>query len=355
MTSMPSSRSTVSTRILPYSCTSVVAMQALRRALAMRCAVIGRHAADQAFAFMLELLDRVRAGDGSASAQPPGRRLAGTVEDLELPRAHATDREQHLEGVAGHRCPPPRTPRGRGRGMPGRRRRSGRRPPRSARRDTARWSGCVELDQPVGEHVNVDDLFDVGYALGLGHRRRIDGMAGRPRFLGIGVDPQIGRERGVVRGVVRPVHRRCAVDHGAGSSGDLVDGALEGEPRPGPRVGIAIGMGNMPAAQIIDDVLLEKNGAERAGEVGEHRGEAVVEIRVDDDGNRLRGGERDGLERFGGREDVVVPVRLAEREILAEIADRGRARRAGRRRYSRMPPACRSRSRRSAGRPGPCR
>ena len=46
--------------------------------------------------------------------------------------------------------------------------------------------------QAVGEHVHIDDLVDIGYPLRLGDRRRIDGMACRPRPLAIDVDPEIG-------------------------------------------------------------------------------------------------------------------------------------------------------------------
>src|SRR5215208_7161828 len=45
-----------------------------------------------------------------------------------------------------------------------------------------------ELDQPVCEHMNIDDLIDIGNALRLGHGRGIDGMAGWPRLLSIDVD-----------------------------------------------------------------------------------------------------------------------------------------------------------------------
>ena len=42
---------------------------------------------------------------------------------------------------------------------------------------------------------------------------------------------------------------------------------------------------------------------------------------MDDDIDGLSGGQRYGLERFRGGRDIIVPVRLPEREILAEIAD----------------------------------
>ena len=94
----------------------------------------------------------------------------------------------------------------------------------------------------IGEHVDIDDLVDVGNALGLGDRRRIDGMAGGPRLLAVNVDTQICGERRVVGGMTGTIHGGRAVNHGAGRARDLLGSALEGETRIGARIGVAVGI-----------------------------------------------------------------------------------------------------------------
>ena len=96
--------------------------------------------------------------------------------------------------------------------------------------------------------------------------------------------------------VVRPVHRRRAIDHGPRRAGHLLRGV--GRPAAG-RAGhrCCHGIGAVTAEQIIDDILLEQDRSERAGEIAEHRCKAVIEARMHDDGNRLGGGQRDRLQR----------------------------------------------------------
>ena len=49
----------------------------------------------------------------------------------------------------------------------------------------------------------------------------------------------------------------------------------------------------MAAAQFVDDILLKKNCAQRAGEIGEHRGEAVIEVK--DSGPGVAPEDRDSI------------------------------------------------------------
>jgi len=74
----------------------------------------------------------------------------------------------------------------------------------------------VELDKPVGKHMNIDDLVDIGNSIGLGDRGRIDRVAGRAGFLAVNVDPQIGGQGGIISGVIGAIHRGCPVNHRAG-------------------------------------------------------------------------------------------------------------------------------------------
>ncbi len=75
------------------------------------------------------------------------------------------------------------------------------------------------------------------------------------------------------------------------------------------------------ADQLLADVCLQHGGAERARQIGHDRGEAVVEVRVNQDLDRLRRDQAERRDRRFGRCDIVVPTRQAEREVLAQVAD----------------------------------
>ena len=101
----------------------------------------------------------------------------------------------------------------------------------------------IKLHQPIGEHVDIDNLIDIGNALGLGHRRRIDCVPRGLRPFAIDIDTQIGCERRIVGGVIGAVHGGCAVDHRAGRAGDLARGALKGKAQKRARIGVAVAIG----------------------------------------------------------------------------------------------------------------
>ena len=84
-------------------------------------------------------------------------------------------------------------------------------------------------------------------------------------------------------------------------------------------------MADQPAQQLLDDVFFDQHRAAGTGEIGEQGGEAVIHVRMDQDFDRLGGGQRNGLHRLGRHLGVVVPMRLAEGKELPEIADGRRA------------------------------
>ena len=88
---------------------------------------------------------------------------------------------------------------------------------------------------------------------------------------------------------------------------------------------MAEAMAGPGADQRLDDMLFDQHHTERRAHVGEQPRKAVVEVGMDQDFDILGGDqpERDDGRLRGG--DVVVPVGQPKREILAEIADRGRA------------------------------
>ena len=72
-------------------------------------------------------------------------------------------------------------------------------------------------------------------------------------------------------------------------------------------------MPDEPANQLLDDVLLDQYGAERTGQIGEQCGEAVVQVRMNQDLDRLCRRQRDRLEGLRGCLDVIVPNGAGER------------------------------------------
>ena len=72
-------------------------------------------------------------------------------------------------------------------------------------------------------------------------------------------------------------------------------------------------------------MFLDQHHAEGAGHIEEQPCEPVIQIGVHEDLGVLRGNQAKRRYRGLGGGDVVIPVRQAKGEILAEIADRGRA------------------------------
>ena len=85
-------------------------------------------------------------------------------------------------------------------------------------------------------------------------------------------------------------------------------------------------MRRRPADQILHDPPLDQHCAKRAGEIGEERGKAIVEIGMDKDFLWLRGAKRQRLQRHRRVAHVVLMAGQAKGEILAKIADCGRPR-----------------------------
>ena len=77
------------------------------------------------------------------------------------------------------------------------------------------------------------------------------------------------------------------------------------------------------ADQPLDDVLFDDHHAQRAGHVDEQPGEAVVQVGMDQNLGLLRSDQAKGDNGGLGRGHVVIPMRQAEGEILAQIADGG--------------------------------
>ena len=117
----------------------------------------------------------------------------------------------------------------------------------------------VEFDQAVGEHMHVDDFFDIGNSVGFGYRSGIDGVSCRAGSLAINIDPQISRKGCVIRRVIGAVHGGRPVDHGARRAGDLLGGALECEPAERFCVGVSEAVRRMTPAKLVDDVLLKQD------------------------------------------------------------------------------------------------
>ena len=79
------------------------------------------------------------------------------------------------------------------------------------------------------------------------------------------------------------------------------------------------------ADQRLDDMLFDQHHTERGAHVGEEPRKAVVEVGMDQDLDMLSGDQPEGGDGRLRGGDVVVPVGQPKREILTEIADRGRA------------------------------
>ena len=187
-----------------------------------------------------------------------------------------------------------------------------------------RHQAFAALDQPMGEAVRVDDLVDVGNPLRLGHRHRVEGVARRPQALADGIDREIAAEHGVVVAAAALVGGGVAVDHRAGRRPGRRQRALESQPGQRLGEGVAIAMADAAADQGLDDVALEQHRPEAAGQVVEQRGEAVIEIRMDQDLDRLGREQRQRLDRGLRGTNIVAPARQPEGEVLPEIADRRR-------------------------------
>ncbi len=164
-----------------------------------------------------------------------------------------------------------------------------------------------------------------GDALGLGHRHRVDRVAAGLRRLSHQVDQQIARQRAIVGGIGWAVGGGVAIEHGAGRRVHDGERALEGKPRHRIAEGMAEAMGNARADQLLDHVALDRRGAERRSKVGEPRGEPVVEIGMDQHLDLLRGDQAERAHGGERRLHIVIPMRQAKGEILAEIADDGGA------------------------------
>ena len=164
-----------------------------------------------------------------------------------------------------------------------------------------------------------------GDALRFRHRHRIDGVAAGLRRLSHQVDQQIAGQRAVVGGIGWAVGGGVAVEHGAGRRIHHRQRALEGEPRHRIAEGMAEAMGDARADQLLHHIALDRRRAERRSKVGEPGGEAVVEIGMDQHLDLLRGDEAERAHGGERRLHIVVPMRQAKGEILAEIADDGGA------------------------------
>ena len=112
---------------------------------------------------------------------------------------------------------------------------------------------------------------------------------------------------------------RVAIDHASGGRGHPGHGALEGQSAQGIGKGMAIAVGDVSADQVLDDVALDEHRADAAGQVTEEGRKAVVQVRVDQDLDRLGGAQGQRFERLGGGRHVVAPARHAEGEILAQV------------------------------------
>ena len=201
------------------------------------------------------------------------------------------------------------------------------------RRHQRHRRGFVEQGQQAGElfrqasasTMGGHHFLRCGDALCLGHRHRIDRMAAGLRRLSHQVDQQIARQRAIVGGIGRAVSRGVAIEHGAGRRANHGERALEGEPRHRIAEGMAEAMGDARPDQLLHHIALDRRGAERRGEVGEPGGEPVVEVGMDQHLDLLRGDEAEGAHGGERRLHIVIPMRQAKGEILAEVADDGGA------------------------------
>ena len=100
---------------------------------------------------------------------------------------------------------------------------------------------------------------------------------------------------------------------------------MKGQPQPGCGEMMAEAMAGPGADQRLDDMLFDQHHTERSAHVGKQPRKAVVEIGIDQDLDILSGDQPEGGDGRLRGGDVVVPVGQSKREILAEIADRGRA------------------------------
>ena len=179
------------------------------------------------------------------------------------------------------------------------------------------------LEQSVGKLVHRDDLVDVGYARELGDRDRHQRVGRRTEPLGDHVGGQITGENRVVHVLVPAVSAGVAHEHGAGVGLESTQRTLEGEALERIGEGLPVAVGNRGAEQLPDDVLLDHDHAEARAEVSEQCREAVLDVRVDEDLDRLRGGQRDRLNRGRGARDVALLVEQVEGVVLGEVAERG--------------------------------
>jgi hypothetical protein len=101
--------------------------------------------------------------------------------------------------------------------------------------------------------------------------------------------------------------------------------AMKRQPQPRRGEMVAEAMARAGADQRLDDVLFDQHHTERRAHVGEQPRKAVVEVGMDQDLDILSGDQPEGGDGRLRGGDVVVPVGQPKREILTEIADRGRA------------------------------
>jgi hypothetical protein len=148
---------------------------------------------------------------------------------------------------------------------------------------------CGVLGEAAGEDLYVDNLVDIGDALVLGHGHRIDGMARSPAVQGPDVRLQIAGEAGEVAGGGGLVAHGAAVDHRTGRGGDLAQRAMEREPEVGGGEMVAIAMRDAGTDEVLDDVFLKQDHAERRARVGEQAGKPIVQIGMNEDFRLLRG------------------------------------------------------------------
>jgi hypothetical protein len=132
-----------------------------------------------------------------------------------------------------------------------------------------RLESISALSQPVGKEMYVNDLVDFGNSERLGHRNRIETVAGWQSALSYHVHQQIAGKVGVILHLVGDEYGCVAVDHAARRVGHAGQRSLKAQPCQGLGKDVAIAVRDLSADQLLDDGAFDEGCADATRHVAE--------------------------------------------------------------------------------------